>query len=340
MIWLVGKNINLIPLPLHYLGLILILFGCLEVVEASLVARSRPPLRVHTIEDDRYPDPVKSRKARSYHTEDEGSEMLKSISNITASPSHLNSKERCTRNSLNMGNIINSLLTDYDIHLLPESEGVNVTIELHVQGISGISEITADFELDIMYSEIWNDPRLSFHHLNVCATNITVKSGFRNKIWTPDTCIINSKESKIHSSPSENTFVILYQTGMVWSNFRMNVRAPCRFSLQMFPFDTIHCQVTFESYSFNRDEVKLMWHNNAVTMMEKIELPDFELVSWSIDKKQMDYPNGVWDRASVHFVFARRYGFYLFQGYFPSSLTTISSWVGFFFDVRYVQWLI
>jgi hypothetical protein len=102
---------------------------------------------------------------------------------------------------------------------------VNVTIELHVQvdiflginyfvqlvwkqfvmltsnlfqGVSGISEITGDFELDIMYSEIWLDPRLSFKHLNVCTTNITLKSDFREKMWTPTICIINSKDAAIH----------------------------------------------------------------------------------------------------------------------------------------------
>lgn len=41
--------------------------------------------------------------------------------------------KRCTRNSINLGNIINTMLTDYDIHLLPEADGVNVTIEMHVQ---------------------------------------------------------------------------------------------------------------------------------------------------------------------------------------------------------------
>ncbi|KAI1728037.1 neurotransmitter-gated ion-channel ligand binding domain-containing protein [Ditylenchus destructor] len=246
-------------------------------------------------------------------------------------------KERCTRNSINLGNIIDTLLKDYDIHLLPEAEGVNVTIELHVQGVSGISEITADFELDIMYSEIWLDPRLSFKHLNVCTTNITLKSDFREKIWTPDTCIINSKDSSIHKSPSENTFVILYEHGLVWSNFRLNVKAPCKMDLKMFPFDSIQCMLVFESYSFNTDEVRLLWHDIPVTMMEKVELPDFDLIGWSTDHQRLEYPNGVWDRAQVKFTFARRYGFYLFQSYFPTSLTVISSWVGFFFDVRSVS---
>lgn len=43
------------------------------------------------------------------------------------------SEARCTRNSLNLANIIEQLMKDYDTHLLPEADGVNVTIELHVQ---------------------------------------------------------------------------------------------------------------------------------------------------------------------------------------------------------------
>ncbi|VDK18391.1 unnamed protein product [Anisakis simplex] len=40
---------------------------------------------------------------------------------------------RDNQNSINLGHIIETLLKDYDIHLLPEADGVNVTIELHVQ---------------------------------------------------------------------------------------------------------------------------------------------------------------------------------------------------------------
>lgn len=52
---------------------------------------------------------------------------------------------------MNLGEIIEQLLYNYDTHLLPDREGVNVNIELHVQGISEISELTADFTLDMMY---------------------------------------------------------------------------------------------------------------------------------------------------------------------------------------------
>uniref|UniRef100_A0A0K0D3X7 Neur_chan_LBD domain-containing protein n=1 Tax=Angiostrongylus cantonensis TaxID=6313 RepID=A0A0K0D3X7_ANGCA len=105
----------------------------------------------------------------------------------------------------------------------------------------------------------------------------------------------------------------------------------------MFPFDSLSCEIVLESYSFNTDEVRLQWHDVPITMMEKVELPDFDLIGWSTDHQRLEYPNGIWDRAKVKFTFARRYGFYLFQSYFPTSLTVISSWVGFFFDVRSVS---
>ena len=41
-------------------------------------------------------------------------------------------------------------MKDYDQHLLPSADGVNVTLEIHVQEIGTISELTSDFELDIM----------------------------------------------------------------------------------------------------------------------------------------------------------------------------------------------
>uniref|UniRef100_A0A0N5AJD3 Neur_chan_LBD domain-containing protein n=1 Tax=Syphacia muris TaxID=451379 RepID=A0A0N5AJD3_9BILA len=105
----------------------------------------------------------------------------------------------------------------------------------------------------------------------------------------------------------------------------------------MFPFDSIQCMLVIESYSFNTDEVRLQWDEVPVTLMEKVELPDFDLTGWNTMLERLQYPNGIWDRAQVNFTFARRYGFYLFQSYFPTSLTVISSWVGFFFDTRSVS---
>lgn len=44
-----------------------------------------------------------------------------------------------------------------------------------MQEISAINELTSDFELDILFSEIWHDSRLSFENFPLCRHNITLK---------------------------------------------------------------------------------------------------------------------------------------------------------------------
>lgn len=45
----------------------------------------------------------------------------------------------------------------------------------------------------------------------------------------------------------------------------------------------------------------MLRHEVPVTMMENVELPDFDLIGWSTDHQRLEYPNGIWDRAQVIF---------------------------------------
>uniref|UniRef100_A0A915JZN5 Uncharacterized protein n=1 Tax=Romanomermis culicivorax TaxID=13658 RepID=A0A915JZN5_ROMCU len=118
---------------------------------------------------------------------------------------------------------------------------------------------------------------------------------------------------------------------------KMKLKAPCRMDLKMFPFDKLQCIVMVESYSYNTQEVRLKWHVPPVTFLKEVDLPDFRLVHYETQHINVTYPNGIWDQLHVSFNFSRRYGFYLFQAYFPTSLTVISSWVGFYLDVKSVS---
>lgn len=47
------------------------------------------------------------------------------------------------------------------------------------------------------------------------------------------------------------------------------------------------------------------------------------------------YPAGWWDELTVAFVFKRRYGWYLLQGYVPTITTIFISWISFYLGPRY-----
>lgn len=110
-----------------------------------------------------------------------------------------------------------------------------------------------------------------------CLPNITLDLIYLEKVWSPNTCIVNSKAAVIHNSPNPNVFLILYRQadsvvhelsllgtlpnnpcsdGRVWKNCRMMVTAPCEIDLRKFPFDQQTCTMTFESYSYNVQKVQ------------------------------------------------------------------------------------
>ncbi|KAI6216417.1 hypothetical protein M3Y99_01822500 [Aphelenchoides fujianensis] len=213
-------------------------------------------------------------------------------------------RKKCPENSWSEGRIITELMSNYT-KMLPDTEGaVQVNVELHVQDIGSLNEITADFQIDVLFTQYWWDPSLSFMNHSQCIRNITMEPKFLNSIWSPNTCIINSKASAIHSSPTENVMVIIYENGTVWINHRLSVKAPCALDLRTFPLRT--------------RKVSLHWMEEPITMMNKIQLPDFDLVQFDTKREKSEYPNGNWDQLSVSFTFKRRYGFYILQAYFPN----------------------
>uniref|UniRef100_A0AC35FF58 Neurotransmitter-gated ion-channel ligand-binding domain-containing protein n=1 Tax=Panagrolaimus sp. PS1159 TaxID=55785 RepID=A0AC35FF58_9BILA len=78
------------------------------------------------------------------------------------------------------------------------------------QDIGSLNEITSDFEIDILFSQLWHDPQLSFLNHSQCIGNITMEPKHLQSVWTPNTCLVNSKRAVVHSSPTDNIMFILY----------------------------------------------------------------------------------------------------------------------------------
>ncbi|CAD6193919.1 unnamed protein product [Caenorhabditis auriculariae] len=238
-------------------------------------------------------------------------------------------RRKCPENSWPESKILSTIMANYTRALPDAEDSVQVNVEIHVQDMGSLNEITSDFQIDVLFTQLWHDSALSFAHLPACKRNITMESRLLPKIWSPNTCLINSKHTYTHSSPGENVMVILYENGTVWINHRLSVKSPCNLDLRQFPFDVQSCILVFESYSHNSEEVELQWMEDAVTLMKPIQLPDFDMVHYSTKKETLFYPNGYWDQLQVTFTFKRRYGFYIIQAYVPTYLTIIVSWVSF-----------
>ncbi|CAJ0581882.1 unnamed protein product, partial [Mesorhabditis spiculigera] len=234
--------------------------------------------------------------------------------------------------------ILTDILAKYDRNMVPKMRGVDVDIELLVQRVSEINEIQSSSTMHILFSQIWHDPALSFEHEEGahCLTNLSLSYRMVDSLWLPNVCIVNSKASKIHESPTPNIFLAIFPNGTVWMNYRFVVESPCEMHFATFPMDRVVCQTIFESYSFNVGKVRLHWkrQGDPVGFMEEIRLPDFQMTSFIHEKVTYQYPAGVWDQLNIKLMFRRRHGFYLLQIYLPTYCMVLISWISFWLDRR------
>ncbi|CAL2042367.1 unnamed protein product [Caenorhabditis brenneri] len=149
---------------------------------------------------------------------------------------------------LNEAQLMNTLISkrDYSKHKLPRKNGITVSVEFWIQEINSISEMTNDFELELFINEMWTDPNLEFSHLGACKANLTLDQQTLTKLWTPNTCFVNSKFAEIYESPFQNVFLTLFDNGTVWVNYRVRVKGPCNMDLEDFPMDTQSCRLNYQ----------------------------------------------------------------------------------------------
>ncbi|VDO82739.1 unnamed protein product [Heligmosomoides polygyrus] len=249
---------------------------------------------------------------------------MKAVPKISFAIYFVSSKRvKCPPGTMTEGQILNALFSNYT-KMLPEGDSaVEVQIEMHVQDMGSLNEITSDFEIDILFTQLWRDESLSFAHMLACKRYFSLR-GFLPP--TVSTVSITAHRLLHGETPCSDQ---LHVNGTLWINHRLSVKSPCNLDLRQFPFDVQSCILILESYSHNAEEVQLRWMEEAVTLMKPIQLPDFDMVHFETKKENLLYPNGYWDQLQVVFTFKRRYGFYIIQAYVPTYLTIIVSWVSF-----------
>ncbi|PIC32880.1 hypothetical protein B9Z55_013059 [Caenorhabditis nigoni] len=260
-------------------------------------------------------------------------ELVSSSSSL--SPSHLDNKSfkprklNCTRDTDIIDRLLNG--TGYNKFRIPQEEGMTVVVEIWIQAITSIDELTNDFDMDIYITETWLDPALNFQHMSPCKGNLSLNHQVLDRLWTPNSCFINSKVAQIHNSPFRSVFLMLFPNGTVMVNYRVRVKGPCSLDLSNFPLDLQKCSLIYESFNYNRQEVEMKWSDAEypVFNLSKIVLPDFDLFEIQTERKQENYPAGMWDELHVTIIFERRFIWYFMQAYLPTYLTIFISWVSF-----------
>lgn len=258
-------------------------------------------------------------------------EKHSNLYNISRNKRHIISNESAYSECNDDAVILGWLLKDYNYLQIPGNGHVKVEVEIWIQEVSKIIEITSEFEVDLYVTEMWNDPSLVFSHLAPCKSNMSVDGPtVLEQIWNPRGCFINSKDAKIHSSPVKNIFLQIYDNGNVWHNYRIKLTGPCTNALKTFPIDTQKCSLFYESFNHNLAEVEMTWTSNPISILKEVKLPDYVLIDNYTTTVKRLYPPGVWNELVATFTFQRLYGFYILQVYVPAYISVFISWISFY----------
>ncbi|XP_071403121.1 gamma-aminobutyric acid receptor subunit beta-2 isoform X1 [Centroberyx affinis] len=181
------------------------------------------------------------------------------------------------------------------------------------------------------FQQAWRDKRLSYSEIPL---NLTLDNRVADQLWVPDTYFLNDKKSFVHGVTVKNRMIRLHPDGTVLYGLRITTTAACMMDLRRYPLDEQNCTLEIESYGYTTDDIEFYWRggNNAVTGVERIELPQFSIVDHKLISKNVVFSTGSYPRLSLSFKLKRNIGYFILQTYMPSILITILSWVSFWIN--------
>ncbi|XP_062384481.1 gamma-aminobutyric acid receptor subunit beta-3-like [Sardina pilchardus] len=228
---------------------------------------------------------------------------------------------------------VDRLLKGYDIRLRPDFGGAPVAVgmSIDVASIDMVSEVNMDYTLTMYFQQYWRDKRLAYMGIPL---NLTLDNRVADQLWVPDTYFLNDKKSFVHGVTVKNRMIRLHPDGTVLYGLRITTTAACMMDLRRYPLDEQNCTLEIESYGYTTDDIEFYWKggDNAVTGVQRIELPQFSIVDYKLVSRNVVFSTGAYPRLSLSFKLKRNIGYFILQTYMPSILITILSWVSFWIN--------
>ncbi|XP_072888561.1 gamma-aminobutyric acid receptor subunit delta isoform X2 [Hemitrygon akajei] len=225
---------------------------------------------------------------------------------------------------------LDDLMKGYARNFRPGIGGppLNIALAIEVASIDHISEANMEYTMTVFLRQIWKDERLSYNHTN---KTLGLDSRFVDKLWLPDTYIVNAKSAWFHDVTVENKLIRLQPDGVILYSIRITSTVACDMDLTKYPMDEQECMLDLESYGYSAEDIVYRWSDNQdqIHGLDQIQLAQFTITNYYFVTEMMNFKSGQFPRLSLRFCLRRNRGVYIIQSYMPSILLVAMSWVSF-----------
>ncbi|XP_070558944.1 neuronal acetylcholine receptor subunit alpha-3-like [Ptychodera flava] len=178
------------------------------------------------------------------------------------------------------------LLKDYDTDLLPVKNATDVlalgfVVCLH--RIDDMDEKQQMITLTAYLNQRWQDKFLTWNPDDY--DGITEIRFPADKIWRPDTAVLNSAQN-CDGLIKSDTNVVIAHTGHVLWTVPVFLQSSCKFNIRYVPFDTQVCKIHFSSWSYGSKQLEFV--NTSVHLDHYQEHGEWVLLSAEIDASSFE----------------------------------------------------
>ncbi|KAE8752974.1 hypothetical protein FOCC_FOCC000320, partial [Frankliniella occidentalis] len=155
-----------------------------------------------------------------------------------------------------------------------------VTVGIYIKSMSDVSETDQRYSMDTYFRQSWFDPRLRFSLPGI--DEFSMSWLFLDRVWKPDTYIVNGYRSYLHRITVPNKFARVRSDGFVTYSMRLTLQASCPMHLRKFPLDSQRCPLLIGSYGYMASDLVYAWHPTGVGLEPGVELAQYDLVNVTI----------------------------------------------------------
>ncbi|XP_066290163.1 glycine receptor subunit alpha-3-like [Branchiostoma lanceolatum] len=222
------------------------------------------------------------------------------------------------------------ILETYDMRIRPNDQGpgVHVLMQMYVESIASISEISMEYVITFYFRMWWNDPRFKFTPTQANQT-AQLHVAARSLVWTPDIYFLNEKDAGFRASSAFTSLMWVWPNGDILSSEKKTLKNSCPMDFRQYPFDAQFCKIQLGPYGMTTDDLIIEWKEPAVEMNPGIELPEYVIDGWTWTSCGGNYSIGEFGCNQATFKMVRSIGYYITQTYVPSALIVALSWLTF-----------
>ena len=222
--------------------------------------------------------------------------------------------------------MLRRILDGYDNRVRPPIGTSTVKVQLFIRRISDVCSKDQELTVEFTFRQYYVDPRLDFRR-DSALNYVTVTDP--SLIWKPDLFFSNGEIRKTH-----DTMIRIFSDGTVLFSQRVTVRLSCPMSLSKYPFDQQKCKITIASYSYKKDDLELLWHeDNPVQVHKPLDLQNFVLKNVTLQDGQQKSTTGTYSYLDAGLILKRQTSYYFIQIYIPCAMLVILSWLSFWINV-------